>query len=129
MSEGNLNQEKPTSDLAEELKRLGQQLGVAAKAAWESESSRNMQTQLRDGLAEMARQLDGTAKKIAESEEAATLRAQAERVVESARKSDVASELQEGLLTGLREMNAALEKAIAKLRRSDRPSEPPAPPA
>jgi len=126
MTEEKLNQEKPAGDLSEELKRLGLQLGEAAKAAWESESSRNMQTQLREGLAEMTRQLDAATKKIAEREETLRLRAQAQRVVETARHSDVAGELQEGLLTGLREMNAVLEKAISKLRGPDRPSEPPA---
>jgi len=44
------------------------------------------------------------------------LRTQAERVVDSARKSDVAEEMRKGLLTGMRELNAALEKAVDRLR-------------
>lgn len=103
-------------EFSDELRRLGRQLAEAAKAAWESEPSRHAQTQLREGLADMTRQLEEAARKVQTSEESQKLRQQAERVVESARKSDVAEEMRQGLLTGLRDLNAALEKAVTRLR-------------
>jgi len=124
MSEEQATQETPpVGDFAEEFQRLGKQLAEAARAAWESETSRKAQAQIRDGLKEMARQLDEAARKIQSSEETHKLRAQAGRVVEAARQSDVAEEMRQGLLTGLRDLNAALEKAIEKLR-ADQPADP-----
>lgn len=121
----------PAGDLGEELKRLGKQLSEAAKAVWESEASRNLQKQISEGLTELAQQLDTVAKKIVASEEARKLREQAGRVVESAKQADIGDEVRRGLLTGLQELNAQLEKLIIRLREEEQKEkeagEPPAP--
>ena len=118
----------PAGDLGEELKRLGRQLSEAAKAAWESEASRNLQKQISEGLTELAQQLDAVAKKIVASEEARKLREQAGRVVESAKQTDIGDEVRRGLVTGLQELNAQLEKLIARLRQEkEQAGEPPTP--
>jgi myo-inositol-1-phosphate synthase len=123
MEDEKTTQESPAvGEFSDELRRLGKQMGEAVKAAWESETSRNAQAQLRDGLAAMTRQLEEAARKVQASEETHRLRQQAERVVESARASDVAEEMRQGLLTGLRDLNAALEKAVDRLR-DDKPAE------
>lgn len=106
-------------DLGAEFKRFGQQLGETVTAAWGSDTGRTIRNQVGDALREMARQLDTTTKKIASHEETQKLRAQAEQVVDSVRQSEIADELHEGLLTGMKELNAALEKAISRLNRGE----------
>ena len=106
-------------DLGEEFRRFGRQLGDTVTAAWESEESRHIRAQVGDALREMARQLDAVTKKVASHEETQKLRTQAEQLVDSVRQSDIAEDMQEGLLTGLKELNQALQKAINHLNRED----------
>jgi len=113
--------EKDAGELGEEFKRFGKQLGDTVTAAWESEEGRNIRNQIGDALKEMAQQLDSATKKIASHEDTQKLRTQAEHLVDSVRQSEVAEELQEGLLTGLKELNQALDKAIGRL--GQRPQE------
>lgn len=113
-------------DMGQELRRLGEQLGQTATAAWGSETSRTIRSQIGDALNEMVQQLDAAAKKIAAHEETQKLRQQAERVVDSVRESEIREEIQEGLLTGLKELNAQLEKVVKKLDQQESEEEPPA---
>ena len=106
---------KSAGELGEEFKRFGKQLGETVTAAWESEEGRTIRNQIGDALKEMAQQLDTVTKKVASHEETQKLRTQAEQLVDSVRQSEVAEELQEGLLTGLKELNQALDKAIGRL--------------
>lgn len=117
---------RPAGDLSDELKRLGEQLGETVKAAWESDVSRNIQRQLSEGLEQMAQELNRASQRAAESEEAERLKAQARRVADTARESDIGRELREGLVTGLREMNRALDRAIERMRKEGGAGEPPA---
>ena len=113
-------------DLGQELRRLGEQLGQTATAAWGSETSRTIRSQIGDALNEMVQHLDAAAKKIAAHEETQRLRQQAERVVDSVRESEIREEIQEGLLTGLKELNTQLEKVAKKLDQQESEEEPPA---
>jgi len=114
-----VEEKEVAGDLGEEFKRFGQQLGDTVTAAWESEEGRNIRDQIGDALKEMAQQLDSATKKIAAHEETQKLRTQAEQLVDSVRTSEIAEELQEGLLTGLKELNQALDKAIGRLNQTD----------
>jgi len=113
-------------DLGQELRHLGKQLGQTATAAWGSETSRTVRSQIGDALNEMVQQLDAAAKKISSHEETQKLRQQAERVVDSVRESEIREEIQEGLLTGLKELNTQLEKVVKKLDQQESEEEPPA---
>jgi len=113
------NAAQSAADLGEEFKRFGRQLGDTVTAAWESDEGRHIRTQIGDALREMARQIDTVSKKVASHEETQKLRTQAEQLVDSVRQSDIAEDLQEGLLTGLKELNQALQKAISRLNRED----------
>jgi len=111
-------------DLGQELRHLGKQLGQTATAAWGSETSRTVRSQIGDALNEMVQQLDAAAKKISSHEETQKLRQQAERVVDSVRESEIREEIQEGLLTGLKELNTQLEKVVKKLDQQESEEEP-----
>jgi heparin binding hemagglutinin HbhA len=116
-------------DLKEELTRLGRQLAVVAKSAWESETSRNIQGEIKEGLEEVISQLDDASKKISASEETQRLRAQVERVVETAKESDISQGVREGFLSGLKELNTQLDKLLTRLSEpEDTPRDPQEPP-
>jgi hypothetical protein len=100
------------SEMLEELHSLGRQLSKAVKSLWESEDSRKLRQEIGDGFVELGMQLDSAVKSAQESEAAKQFSDQVKETVERARVSDVASQLEEGLVTGLREMNEQLSKLI-----------------
>jgi uncharacterized membrane protein YccC len=113
------NAAQNAGDLGEEFRRFGKQLGDTVTAAWESEGGRQIRTQVGDALREMAQQLDAVSKTVTSRDETQKLREQAGHIVDSVRRSDIAEDLHEGLLTGLKELNQALEQTINRLSRED----------
>ena len=111
---------EPGSEMLEELHSLGRQLSKAVKSLWESEDSRKLRQEIGDGFVELGRQLDSAVKSAQESEAAKQFSEQVKETVEKARASDIASQVEEGLVTGLREMNTQLSKLIRSLE----PKEP-----
>jgi len=71
---------RPGSSIAEELNRLGRQLGEAARLAWESEDRRHLQAELEDGLRRFGVQAESTLEQARRSEAARQLSEQAQRV-------------------------------------------------
>ena len=108
------------SEMLEELHSLGRQLSEAVKSLWESDDSRKLRQDIGDGFVELGRQLDSAVKSAQESEAAKQFSEQVKDTVEKARASDIASQVEEGLVTGLREMNTQLSKLIRSLE----PKEP-----
>jgi hypothetical protein len=108
-------EQEPGSEMLEELHSLGRQLSKAVKSLWESEDSRKLRQEIGDGFVELGRQLDSAVKSAQESEAAKQFSEQVKETVEKARASDVAGQVEEGLVTGLREMNAQLSKLIGSL--------------
>jgi chemotaxis regulatin CheY-phosphate phosphatase CheZ len=108
------------SEMLEELHSLGRQLSEAVKSLWESDDSRKLRQDIGDGFVELGRQLDSAVKSAQESEAAKQFSEQVKDTVEKARASDIAGQVEEGLVTGLREMNAQLSRLIVSLE----PKEP-----
>ena len=107
------------SEMLDELHSLGSQLSKAIKSLWESEDSRKLRQEIGDGFVELGKQLDSAVKSAQESEAAKQFSEQVKETVEKARTSDVANQLEEGLVTGLREMNAQLSKLIHSVESKD----------
>lgn len=108
-------EQKPTRDILDELEALGQQLSTALKTLWESEESRKLRQDLRQGFAQLGQEIDEAVKQAQESEAAKQFGEQVKGTVDKARQSDVAGKLEEGLSTGLHRMNQELSKLIASL--------------
>jgi soluble cytochrome b562 len=108
-------EKKPTSDIMDELQALGQQLTTALKTLWESDESRKLRQDLRQGFIQLGEEIDEAVKKAQESEAAKQLSEQVKDTMDKARQSDVAGKVEQGLTTGLRKMNEELSKAIASL--------------
>ena len=122
-------QETPKSEFLEELETLGQQLATAIKSLWESEESRKLRQQIREGFLELSRTVDTAIKSAQESESTRRLGEQMKETIEKARQSEVVDKVEESLLTGLREMNEQLAKLIRSLGEKDTSPTPPEDPS
>ena len=121
-------EQKPTGDVLDELKLLGQQLGSAVKSLWESEESHNLRKEISEGLNEAVREMDKAVKSVQESDAAKEFSEQVRGTVDKARESDVVGQIQQGLISGLRDLNAEIGKLLNS-RETKKPAEPPEPPA
>lgn len=123
-------EEKQTSNILGELEAMGQQLTTALKTLWESEESRKLRQDLRQGFAQLGEELDEAVKAAQESEAAKQFGGQVKDTMDKARQSDIAGKVEEGLTTGLRKMNDELSKLIASLEEeADEDAAPPATPS
>lgn len=122
-------EQKPGSDIVEQLRTLGQQLGAAVKALWESEETRSMRDEIREGFVELGKYVDGAISSAQESETAKQVSAQVKETMDKARESDVAAKFEEGMVAGLRELNRQLERFVASWNEPKTTEPPAAPPA
>lgn len=105
-------EQKPSSEILDELEALGQQLATAVKSLWESEDSRKLRQEIGEGFAELGRQIDTAVKSAQESEAVQQFEEQVKDTVDKARESDIAGKLEQGLATGLRELNEQISKLV-----------------
>jgi len=114
-------EQRPRGEIVEELQALGEQLVTAVKALWDSEDARNVRQEIGDGFVELGHQVDEAIKTARESEATKEFEAKVKQTVDKARESDVAGQVQEGLTTGLRQLNAEISKWVGSLRPAEAP--------
>lgn len=119
-------EQKPTGDIVGELRTLGQQLGSAIKALWASEETRTVRGEIRQGFVELGQHIDGAIKSAQDSEAAKQFTGQVKQTVEKAKESDVAGQIEQGIVTGLQELNKQLSQFIDSW--TGKSGEPPAQP-
>ena len=113
-------EEKPQgSEFMQELQSLGQQLTTAIKSMWESEDSRKLRSEISDGFIELGKQVDSAVKSAQESEAAKQFGEQVKETMDKAKESDFVGKMEEGLVTGLRELNTQLSKLVASMEKKD----------
>jgi hypothetical protein len=111
-------EQKPQqSEILDELDSLGKQLALAVKTLWESEDSRNLRQELRQGFAELGRQLDTAVKSAQESEAAQEFSEQVKETMDKARQTDLAGKLEQGLVTGLRDLNREISELVSSMEK------------
>jgi soluble cytochrome b562 len=110
---------KEGGQILDEIEALGQELSAAVKALWESEESRKLRQDLREGFIELGRQLDTAVKSAQESEAAKEFGEQMKDTLDKARSSDLAGKLEQGLVSGLRELNQEVSKLVDSLQEKD----------
>ena len=123
------DEQKPTGDIVAELRLLGQQIGSAAKALWESDDSRSVRQEIREGLEEAGRQIDTAVRSFHESDAGRKLGTQVKQTVEKARESDAADKVGQGIVATLREVNRELGKIIGNWTGQPPAGTPPATPS
>ena len=113
---------RSTSNLTEELSKLGNQVAEAVRLAWESDERKRVQADIAEGVKNFSVQLDEAVRKASESEAARKVKLQAEQVATKAKDSDVVDDMREGLLVGLQSLNRELGKLLVRLE-TGRPSQ------
>jgi len=118
-------EQKAGSELLQEFQTLGQQLAAAVKSLWESEDSRRLRQQLYEGFTELGQTVDSAVKSAQESEAAKQFGEQVKETVDKARTSDVADKVEQGIVTGLRELNTQISKLVGSLEQKETPKAEP----
>jgi hypothetical protein len=114
-------EQKKDSAVLDEFETLGQQLSAAVKTLWESEDSRKLRQELREGFVELGRQLDTAIKSAQESEAAKEFGGQVKETVDKARQSDLAGKLEQGIVSGLQGLTEEVSKFVASLQEKEKP--------
>lgn len=118
-------EQKPDSELMDELESLGTQLVAAVRSLWDSDESRQLRQEIGDGFVQLGHQVDDAIKTAQESETAQEFKVQVQETVDKARESDIAGQLQENLVSGLHQLNTELGKLVTSFDTSDEaPDEP-----
>ena len=109
--------------LVEELGRLGRKFVELLETAWNSDQRRQIEQDLRNGLAGVSESLETGLKDLSEKEKTKEVVGKAEEVAdtvgEKVRTSDVANELARGLASGLHTLADELDKLTRELRSSE----------
>jgi hypothetical protein len=98
------------SDLHNEFEQLGQNLKAALKTAWESEESRQLQAELKSGLAALEVGLRQAAQEVTTGETGQRLKAEVEDLGQRVKSGEVENKLRHELLAALRSVNSELQK-------------------
>jgi DNA-binding GntR family transcriptional regulator len=118
-AESPIEEEQGTSPVFEEFQALGQELAGAFNALWDHEDSVKLRHELRDGFTELGRQFDTAIQSASESQAAQQFGEQIRETVDRARESDVASKVEEGVLLGLRELNAQVSRFVNSIESTE----------
>jgi hypothetical protein len=112
--------QQEAGEVLKELQTLGQQLVTAVRALWESEDSRKLRQEIGQGFVELGQQIDEALTSAQQSEAAKQFGVQVKDTIDKARESDLAAKLEQGLVTGLQELNDQISKFVDSLE----PDEP-----
>ncbi len=113
--------QQPATDLADEFRKLGDNLKQAFRTTWESEERRRLQREIEDGLADIAASLKDAAKDFAASPTGQQLKVDLQNIESRVRSGEMEAKVREELVKALRAINAELEKAASGL--TDKPDD------
>jgi uncharacterized protein with von Willebrand factor type A (vWA) domain len=120
--------QKLERDLRAEIQRLSASFLEVMRVAWQSDQRKQLERDLKTGLNAVATNLEAGFKKVSESEEAREFLDRAEDVAESVaekvRRSEVAQDLGEGLLKGLRSLSERIDQLATELKRKEQGGAP-----
>lgn len=105
----------PKGDLFAELNQMGQKFGAAMQTAWESPKRKELSDEVQEGLLELGKQVDSAIKSARESKLGEEVRGTAEKVMEEVRQSKVLDEIRDGMLSGIKQINAQLDKLMNRM--------------
>ena len=114
-------EQRPGTNLSDELTRLVNQVSEAVRLAWESDERKRVQAEISDGIKNFSVQVDEAVRKASASETAKKVKMQAEQVAAKAKEADVVDDMREGLLVGLQALNRELGKLLERLQSSGGP--------
>jgi hypothetical protein len=115
--------QKLERDLQVEIQRLSASFLEVLRVAWQSDQRKQLEQDLKTGVNSLATNLEEGFKKVGESEQAKQFLERAEdvagSVAEKVRRSEVAQDLGEGLLKGLRSLGEQIDHLATELKRKE----------
>ena len=114
-------EKKGGGEILDQLNALGEQLATAVRALWESEDARKVRQEIGEGFVELGHQIDDAMQKAKESEAAKEFETKVKETVDKARESDVAGQVHDGLVTGLRQLNDEMSRWVGSLTPAEVP--------
>jgi len=103
------------SDLASELREMGQQLEAAFRAAIESEQAKQLQRDLVGGVHEMSTQIKATLQSLQSNPRIQQAEERGRQMFAQARESKAVHDLQETIVNGIAHLNNQLRKLVDRL--------------
>lgn len=116
MSQPDNQPNPPQSDLANQLRELGQQIEAAVRNAMQSEKAKQVQQDVAAGMKEIGAQLQSAVKSMQENQKFQEFVERGEQAVNQAQQSKVAQDFQESLARGIAQLNDQLAAFITRTR-------------
>lgn len=105
-------------EVGAQFEALGKSLSAAFRQAWNDEAGREAVQEVEAGLKSISRAVADTVDGVAQSSEGQQLRAEAERIAQSAHEAgkQVVAEVRPQLLAALKSVQQGLQSAISELQ-------------
>jgi heparin binding hemagglutinin HbhA len=110
--------QQPQTDLASELRELGQQIEQAVRSAIESDRAKQVQSDIASGMKEIGGQVQSALKAIQEDERVKQLAERGQQAIGQAQQSQVAKDFQDALTRGISQLNDQLAAFVSRLQNS-----------
>ena len=99
------NQQKNSSDIADELGKLGENMGNLLRNMWNMDERKYVESELRSGLEQLSRKLNLAVEQFEVEANLKKARIVAKEAWETARGPQIVEELRTGMVDGLRKLN------------------------
>jgi heparin binding hemagglutinin HbhA len=106
----------PQPDLGAELRRLGNQIETAVRAALESEQARHLRDELVDTTRDFGQRVETLMNRVVEDDRVRDLTERGQQTIERVVESEPVQEVQHRLAEGLGLLNQQLAALIARLQ-------------
>lgn len=104
-----------SSDLASELREMGQQVEAALRAAIESERAKQIQRDLAGGVRELTSQLQTAVRTIQTNPQFQQAEERGRQAISQAKQSKFVQDLEDAVTTGFSQLNDQLRKLVDRL--------------
>ena len=106
--------QQPQSDIASELRQLGENLVQTLRSLWESPERQRLQSEIEDGLGELAATLKSEAASFKESPTGQRLKNDLEDLEKRVHSGEAEEKAREELLKALKLVNTELQKVASR---------------
>ena len=121
--EGQASANQTWEEVGQQFRALGESLASAFKTTWESEETRQHLEKMETGLESIVEEISQAAQKMADSEEAQKLKAEAEKAAQTAQTAgqQTVQEIRPQLLAAFRKIRTELDQLIKRMEAEEQP--------
>ncbi|NOZ73624.1 MAG: hypothetical protein GXP38_17330 [Chloroflexi bacterium] len=111
--------QQPTKQVINELNKMGKKFGEALRTVLSSPQRQEIEEEVREGFQTVVSEINEALAKARTTDVAKDVSQQAEKVVETVKSSKVTADLRQGLLKGLKTLNAELDELLERLQEGE----------